>query len=80
MGTGTGGAVLGEPKASGEKPEGGGRGIVVAGIEGGNLATLGLVGGRASLPRAGGLRPDPLLSKRVRGVSIPVGTIGTTLP
>lgn len=39
---------------------------IVAGIEGGILATLGFVGGRASLPRITSLRPDSLFRKIMR--------------
>lgn len=56
--------------------------MVVAGTEGGSLATLGLAG-RASLLRVTSLRPDTLLSKRmrvVRAASVWVGATGTTLP
>lgn len=47
---GQGGAVLGEPESMGKKPEGGDRGIV-AGTEGGILATLGFVGGKGKSPQ-----------------------------
>ena len=39
--------------------------MVVAGTEGESLATRGLEGGRASVPRVTSVRPDPLLSKRM---------------
>lgn len=63
----------------------------MAGTEGGSLATPGLAGvgvgwrggGRASLLRVTSLRPDTLLSKRMRVVrvaSVWVGATCTTLP